>query len=77
VSMHESTMYRAIVLADNAAIYNDPNRINTDLARRLAVTAADIHRVAKKYLEPANRVVITTVPAGEGSRPAAAKSAAE
>jgi zinc protease len=71
IGMHESTMYRAIVLADNAAVYNDPNRINTQLPKRLAVTAADIQRVAGKYFNPANRVVITTVPAGDGPAPPA------
>ena len=40
--------------------------INTELARYLAVTADDIRRVAQKYLDPANAVVII-VKAGAGA----------
>lgn len=38
--------------------------INTDLARYLAVTADDVRRVATKYLDPANAVVVIVRPAG-------------
>ena len=43
-------------------------------ARRLAkaVTAADVLRLARQYLTPANRAVATLVPSGEAApRPAA------
>jgi predicted Zn-dependent peptidase len=53
----------AISLADNTALYNDPNRINTEYEKRLAVTAADIQKAARNYLRTANSVVVTTVPA--------------
>ena len=36
--------------------YNDPNRINTESEKRLAVTAADIQKAAQAYLKAANRV---------------------
>jgi zinc protease len=36
----------------------DPERVNTDIARLQAVTAADVRRVARKYFTPENRVVI-------------------
>jgi predicted Zn-dependent peptidase len=41
--------------------------INTDLARYLAVTAADIQRVATKYLDPANAVDVIVQP-GAGTQ---------
>ncbi len=60
----ESVLSTAVSLADNTALYNDPNRVNTEYERRLAVTAADIQKAAQKYLRTANRTVIETVPAG-------------
>jgi len=39
--------------------------MNTDLQRYLAVTAADIKRVADKYLDPANATVVTVQPAAQ------------
>ena len=63
VGTRESMLSTAISLADNTALYNDPNRINTEYEKRLAVTAADIQKAARTYLRTANRVVVTTVPA--------------
>ncbi len=60
----ESVLSTAVSLADNTALYNDPNRVNTEYERRLVVTAADIQKAAQKYLRTANRTVIETVPAG-------------
>src|SRR2546429_114530 len=40
--------------------------INSDLDRVLAVTAQDVRRVAAKYLDPANAVVIIVKPATGG-----------
>ena len=71
----ESSLSRAVALAGDAAIFKDPNRINTLLERRLSVTAADIEQVAKQYLKQSNRVVITTMPAGS-QKPAPVKQAA-
>jgi predicted Zn-dependent peptidase len=73
VSLRESTLNRAVSLADAAAMYNDPNRINTNVDKMTAVTAADVQRVAKTYLRNDNRVVMTTYP--ETAPPAAAKPA--
>jgi predicted Zn-dependent peptidase len=70
VSGRESALNTAISLADDAALYNDPNRINTESDKRLAVTAADIQKAAQAYLKASNRVVVTTVPATP-PRPAA------
>ncbi len=40
----------------------DPLKVNTDLARYGAVTVADIKRVAAKYLQTANSLVLMIVP---------------
>jgi predicted Zn-dependent peptidase len=57
-----TALSRAQALADAAAVYNDPNRVNTDLEQELAVTAADVQRAAKADLLTANRVVVVTTP---------------
>jgi predicted Zn-dependent peptidase len=69
VGMRESVLNRATSLADNAVLYNDPNRINTLSARLSAVTAADIQRVARTYLRTTNRIVMHTTP-GAATPPA-------
>jgi zinc protease len=63
VSLRESTLGRAQSLADNAVLYNDPNRINTSPEKLAAVVAADVQRVATRYLQTSNRVVVHTMPA--------------
>jgi predicted Zn-dependent peptidase len=78
VAMRESALNRAITLADNASMYDDPNRINTNTDKLAAVTPADIQRVAKAYLRSDNRVVMTTFPeAAAAAPPAAAKPKAQ
>jgi zinc protease len=59
----ESVLSVAISLADDAALFNDPNRINTESEKRLAVTAADIQKAARAWLRNANRVIVVTEPA--------------
>jgi predicted Zn-dependent peptidase len=58
-----TALSRAQALADDAAVYNDPNRINTELDAQLAITAADIQRAAKARLLASDRVVVVTLPA--------------
>ena len=48
-------------------LLGDPARVNTDLARLQAVTAADVQRVMKKYFTDANRFVLYYLP--EASKP--------
>jgi len=72
VAPRESALSTAITLADNTALYNDPNRINTEYEKRMAVGAADIQKAAQTFLRNANRVVIITQPAGAAA-PAAPK----
>jgi zinc protease len=66
-----TALSRAQALADAAAVYNDPNRVNTEINAELAVTPADIERAAKALLVKSNRVVVVTTPApgaGRGGR---------
>jgi hypothetical protein len=43
-------------------LLGDPNRVNTDLAKLQAVTAADVQRVMKQYFTAGNRLVIYYLP---------------
>jgi zinc protease len=70
VSMRESTIGRAQSLADNAVLYNDPNRINTNTDKLAAVAAADLQRVASRYLQTSSRVVVQTMPPAPAAAPA-------
>lgn len=58
----ESTLFRAVQLAYYTVAWNDPNVVNTEETRLDAVTKEDLLRVAKTYLIPTNRSVITTLP---------------
>ena len=61
-----TALSRAQALADSAAVYNDPNRVNTEIDNELAVTPGDIQRAAKALLVKQNRVVVVTMPSGGG-----------
>ena len=66
-----SSLQRAIQLGENALFYDDPNLINTRADRIQKITAADVRRVAQKYLTKENRSVVITVPkpgAGRGGQ---------
>ena len=58
-----SSLSRAVQLAENALMFDDPGRINTAYDRIAKVTAADLQRVAKQYLTRENRTVVITNPA--------------
>jgi zinc protease len=57
-----NSLQRAILLGRYSVFYNDPGVINTRYERIAAITAADVQRVAKQYLVPANRSVVITMP---------------
>jgi zinc protease len=57
-----SSLQRAIQLAEFAASYSDTSLINQRVDRLMKVTAADVQRVARTYLVPENRTVVTTTP---------------
>lgn len=61
-----TALARAQALADAAAVYNDPNRVNTEIPEELAVTPPDIERAARALLVKSNRVVVVTMPAAGG-----------
>jgi len=63
ISGLQTALGRASRLGLYAVLFHDPNRVNTLLPRLQAVTAADVQRVARKYLVPANRSVVITLPA--------------
>jgi zinc protease len=67
VALRENALARAQQLADSAAMYDDPNRINTTTEKLLAVSAADVQRVAKTYLRDTNRIVFETIPTAPGA----------
>jgi zinc protease len=58
----ETSNGKALALGSSAVLRGDPNRVNTDLAKLQAVTAADVQRVMKKYFTDANRLVIYYLP---------------
>jgi len=58
----ETSNGKALALGSAAVLLGDPNRVNTDLAKLQAVTAADVQRVMKKYFTAANRLVIYYLP---------------
>ena len=58
----ETSNGKALALGEAAVLLGDPARVNTDLARLQAVTAADVQRVMKKYFTDQNRLVIYYLP---------------
>jgi predicted Zn-dependent peptidase len=62
VNVMGSTLGRAVYLSQDAIFYNQPDRFTHDAERIAKVTAADVQRVAAKYLVPTNRTVVVTTP---------------
>jgi zinc protease len=60
----ESNLGKAMRLADGAGFHGDPGYFRTEYARGQSVTAADVKRVANKYLIK-GRVVLSVVPTGK------------
>src|SRR5215210_1566110 len=58
----ETSNGKALALGEAAVLLGDPARVNTDLDRLQAVTAADIQRVMKKYFTDTNRLVLYYLP---------------
>jgi len=58
----ETSNGKALALGEAAVLLGDPARVNTDLERLQAVTAADVQRVMKKYLSDKNRMVLYYLP---------------
>jgi zinc protease len=62
VRQRETSNGKALALGEAAVLLGDPARVNTDLDRLQAVTAADIQRVMKKYFADTNRLVLYYLP---------------
>ncbi len=67
VHSRETTLGKAEELHHYDMFHPSLAEINSDLERVLAVTAQDVRRVAAKYLDPANAVVIVVKPAAGGA----------
>jgi predicted Zn-dependent peptidase len=63
IGNRETALSRAEEIHSYLMFHDSLSEINTDLARYLAVTVADIRRVASTYLDPANVVIVTVKPA--------------
>jgi zinc protease len=72
IRQRETNNGKAGALGSAAVLLGDPNRVNTDLARLQAVTAADVQRVVKKYFTEQNRYVFFYLP--ETMRPASSST---
>jgi predicted Zn-dependent peptidase len=64
VSGLESNLQKAEILAGGAVFHNDPGYYRTQYAESQSVTAAEVKRVAGRYLTR-GRVVLSVVPLGK------------
>jgi zinc protease len=62
VQGRESALVTAIRLGQYAVYFNDPDLINTIIARYNAVTPEEVKNVARKYFVTSDRAVVTTLP---------------
>jgi zinc protease len=62
---HQSTQSRADELGYDAVVLKDAELVNTEVERFLAVTPADIQRVARTYFVPENMTRIEVIPGGK------------
>jgi len=60
----ESNLGKANQLISGAVFYGDPGQFRTDYQKTLAVTAADVKRVANQYFTR-SRIVLSVVPKGK------------
>ena len=67
IQARASTLALANQIGTLTVFYNDPNLINTAYDKLCAVTADQVQQVAQKYLAPAHRSVVITLPAGRSS----------
>jgi zinc protease len=71
----QTVQSKADAIGAAATLLDNPGLVNEELARYQAVTAADIQRVAKKYLTKENRSALYMLP--EAMRPAASAGGAK
>jgi predicted Zn-dependent peptidase len=63
-----SSFQRAVLLGQYALFYDNPDLINTRAQNIAKVTAADVQRVAQKYLVKTGRTVVLSVPKAPAGR---------
>ncbi|MER3428499.1 MAG: insulinase family protein [Pyrinomonas sp.] len=63
----ETNNGKALAIGEAAVLLGDPERVNTDIARLQAVTAADVQRVMQRFFTDKNRVVIHYVAESSGN----------
>ena len=66
INARQSSQGLARSLVEAAIEWNDPNLVNTRLAKIAAVTKADVLRVAQQYLKPEVRTIGIAVPKPKG-----------
>lgn len=69
MSGEESMLGRAIEIADYTVFQNNPNLINTEIDRYMAVTPQQVQDVARKYFTPENRTVLEVKPGAAAPAP--------
>ena len=62
IQTRASTLFLANQMGTATVFYNDPNLINTAYDKLIAVTAEQVKAAAQKYLVPAHRSVVITLP---------------
>jgi zinc protease len=63
----ESNLGKTFQLLNGAVFHGDPGHFRIDYQKTLAVTPADVQRVANKYLT-GGRIVLSVVPPGQGDQ---------
>ncbi len=62
ITQQQQALYKAEALQSASLFLGDPNAVNTNWQRYLAVSADDIRRVAAAYLKPDNSLVLLITP---------------
>jgi predicted Zn-dependent peptidase len=62
IQTRSSSLFLANQIGTATIFYNDPNLINTAYEKLTAVTAEQVKQAAQKYLVPAHRSVVITLP---------------
>jgi len=59
----ETNQGKGMALGEAAVLLGDAARVNTDVARLMAITAEEVHEAVKPLLVPQNRLVLEVLPA--------------